>query len=266
MAELAHYSTSAEGTATITLDSAPNRNALSAALLRETRAHLAAANADPAVRVVVLDHTGDVFCSGMDLASVGAVPAAEQPVRAVPALLRDIMDSPTPVIAKVGGKARAGGIGLLGACDIAIGSDAADFAINEVRLGLVGAVITVPLRRRMAPRAIRELYLTGEVFDAARAERVGLLDRRVPAAELNAEVARYAGLLAAGAPSALAAVKRLLADPPGGRLDEQFGALAEISATAFAGPDGQEGTAAWREKRPARWVPAQAPSTQDSTT
>lgn len=255
MSDLVRYGV-ADGVATITLDSPPNRNALSAALLREVRGRLAEAVAAETVRVVVISHTGTVFCSGMDLRAVGEVPAAEQPVVAFPALLSDIIDAPKPVLARVGGKARAGGVGLLAACDLAIGSDDADFAFTEVRLGVIPAVISVPVLRRMAAQPARELFLTGETFDARRAAETGLLDVTVPAADLDAEVSRYAGLLAAGGPQALAATKALLTDPPTGSVAEQFDQLAALSARHFAGAEGREGIAARAEKRPARWVPS----------
>jgi methylglutaconyl-CoA hydratase len=255
MSDLVRYH-AAGSLATITLDSPANRNALSAPLLRELQGHLASSAADATVRVVVLTHTGDVFCSGVDLGSVAGVSAEEQPVHAFPALLQAVLDSPKPVVARIDGKARAGGVGLLAACDVTLGSTRSNFAVNEVRLGLVAAVVSLPLQRRLSPRALRELYLTGEVFDGIRAAAVGLLDAAVPAEDLAAEVRRYSDMLAAGAPGALATVKRLLADPPAGTVAERLAALAEISAHAFAGAEGQEGTAAWRERRPARWVPA----------
>lgn len=255
MSELVRYDV-ADGIATITLDSPANRNALSDELLRSLRSCLAGAVADDAVRVIVLSHTGTVFCSGMDLRAVGDVPAAEQPVVAFPALLTDIVDAPKPVLARVAGKARAGGIGLLAACDLAIGSVDVDFAFTEVRLGLVPAVISVPVLRRMAAQPAHRLFLTGEVFGAGLAAAIGLLDAAVPAADLDAEVARFAGMLAAGGPYAVAATKSLLTDPPTGSLAERFDQLAALSARHFADAEGQEGIAARAEKRPARWVPA----------
>jgi methylglutaconyl-CoA hydratase len=241
-------------TATITLNIPATRNALSTSVLAELRRRLAEAVADNAVRVVVLSHTGPVFSSGMDLRTVASAPAEDQPVIAFPALLTEIVAAPKPVIARVAGKARAGGIGLLAACDIAVGAGDADFAFTEVRLGLVPAVISLPVLRRVYEQAARELLLTGETFDAQHAARIGLLDRVVPPYAVDDEVGQVTAALVEGGPNALAATKRLLTDPPTGTLAERYQALAALSARHFASPEGQEGTAARREKRRPNWA------------
>ena len=151
--------------ATITLDSPRNRNALSTQLRRELQDHLDAAVADPAVRVIVLTHTGPVFCAGMDLKE----PGAEHGVAELPRLLRTVLTAPTPVVARLAGPARAGGVGLLAACDLAIAADTATFAFTEVRIGVVPAVLAVTVLPRLLRHAAHELFLTGEAFDAARA-------------------------------------------------------------------------------------------------
>jgi methylglutaconyl-CoA hydratase len=239
------------------MDSPANRNALSAALLAGLEAGLDRALADAAVRVVVLAHTGTVFCSGMDLVAAAGADPERQPVRAFPRLLQRIWESPKPVVAAVGGKARAGGVGLVAACDIAVGAEPADFAFTEVRIGVVPAVISVPVLPRLLPRAAHELFLTGETFGAVRAAAVGLLTAAVPDGGLDAEVARYCGLLARGAPGALAATKQLLRRRPGPSMAADFAELSELSARHFAGEEGQEGIAAFREKRSPSWVPGQ---------
>jgi methylglutaconyl-CoA hydratase len=240
--------------ATITLDIPPTRNALSTSVLAELRRRLAEAVGDDAVRVVVVSHAGPVFSSGMDLRAVADAPADDQPVIAFPALLTEIAAAPKPVIARVAGKARAGGIGLLAACDIAVGVSDADFAFTEVRLGLVPAVISLPVLRRVSEQAARELLLTGETFDAQHAARIGLLDRVVPPDAIDAEVVQVTAALIEGGPNALAATKRLLADPPTGTLAERYQALAALSARHFASSEGQEGTMARRENRHPNWV------------
>ena len=251
MTELVH-STVSGGVATLTLDSPPNRNALSPALMSELSALLADALADAAVRVIVLSHTGRVFCSGMDLKATSSAGAAgDMPVTAFPDLLTALAGSPKPVIARIGGPARAGGIGLLAACDIALAARSATFAFTEVRLGVVPAVISVPVLPLLTPRAARELLLTGEVFPAARALAAGLVTAVVEDEELDAEVARYAGMLALGAPGALAATKDLLRNP-----SSDYAEMAALSASRFAGEEGREGVAAFAEKRRPSWVPA----------
>jgi methylglutaconyl-CoA hydratase len=252
--EVVHYEVG-RGVATLTLDSPANRNALSAQLLDELSAGLDRALADDAVRVLVLSHTGTVFCAGMDLKAAATSDPARQPVHAFPRILARIWDSPKPVVARVAGKARAGGVGLVAACDIAVAAESADFAFTEVRIGVIPAVISVPVLPRLLPRAAHELFLTGEVFDGRRAAAVGLLSAAVPAADLDAEVARYCALLALGAPGALAATKALLRRPRGASMAEDFAELTALSAGHFAGAEGQEGIAAFREKRPASWVP-----------
>ena len=252
--ELVHYAV-AGGVATLTLDSPVNRNALSAQLLDQLSAGMDRALADAAVRVLVLSHTGSVFCAGMDLKAAAVPDPDKQPVRAFPRILQRIWESPKPVVARVAGKARAGGVGLVAACDIAIGAESADFAFTEVRIGVIPAVISVPVLPRLLPRAAHELFLTGETFGGTRAAEVGLLNVAVPDADLDAEVARYCRLLVQGAPGALAATKQLLRRPLAGSMAEDFAELSALSARYFAGDEGQEGIAAFREKRPPRWVP-----------
>ena len=250
MTELVHSSLSA-GVATLTLDSQPNRNALSAQLMSELAAGLAAASADDAVRVIVLTNAGRVFCSGADLkATAAATGAGDMPIASVPTLLAALAESPKPVVARVGGPARAGGIGLIAACDVALAGQSATFAFTEVRLGVVPAVISVPVLPLLAPRAARELFLTGDVFDATRAAEIGLVSRVVDDADLDAEVARYVDMLALGAPGALAATKDLLAHP-----STDYAALSALSAERFASSEGREGVAAFAEKRRPSWAP-----------
>src|SRR3954447_2010460 len=241
------------GVATLTLDSPANRNALSRAMRAQLRAALSDALADDAVRVIVLDHTGRVFCSGMDLAEAAGGGVEEQGVREFPELLEAIWTSPKPVVAVVRGPARAGGIGLLAACDVVVAAESATFAFSEVRLGLVPAVISAVVLPRMVPHVAHRLMLTGKVFDAATAAAGGLVDLVVPDADVNTELRAQLVELTAGAPTALAETKRLLraGTPP---ID--FEPLLELSARYFASEEGQEGIASFREKRPARWVPA----------
>jgi len=243
----------ARGVATLTLDSPANRNALSRAMRAQLRQALTDALADDAVRVVVLDHTGRVFCSGMDLAEAAGGGAQEQGVREFPDLLQLLWSSPKPVLAAVRGPARAGGVGLLAACDVVVAGASATFGFSEVRLGLVPAVISAVVLPRMLPHVAHRLMLTGEVFDAATAAAGGLVDLAVADDEVTTALEAQVAALAAGAPAALAETKRLLrARTPALDVDP----LLELSARFFAGEEGQEGIAAFREKRPARWVPA----------
>lgn len=254
MAELVHANTSG-GVATLTLDSQPNRNALSRQLMAELSDGLAAAQADDAVRVIVLSHKGRVFCSGMDLKESRGAAADGMGVNAFPALLTSIWTSPKPVVARVGGPARAGGVGLIAACDLAVAARSATFAFSEVRIGVVPAVISVTVLPRLLPRAAHELFLTGEVFDGERAAAIGLVNAAVDDTFLDAELRRYLDLLVLGAPEALAATKQMLRRPAADTMAEDFAAMLNLSARHFASAEGQEGMAAFAEKRPARWVP-----------
>jgi methylglutaconyl-CoA hydratase len=252
--ELVHYRVAA-GVATITLDSPHNRNALSAQVRRELHGHLTAANGDDAVRVIVLDHTGPVFCAGMDLKETAGASSGDQPVNQFPAILELIWTGPKPVVAKLAGPARAGGVGLVAAADIAVAAEDASFAFIEVRIGVVPAVISVTVLPRLLPRAAHELFLTGEKFSALRAVHIGLLNSAVPAAELEAEVRRYTDMLALGGPNALAATKRMLRRERPQSLTADLAAMTELSAGFFASAEGQEGIRAFAEKRTPNWVP-----------
>jgi methylglutaconyl-CoA hydratase len=240
------------GVATLTLDSPANRNALSRAMRSQLRTALTEALADDAVRAVVLDHTGRVFYSGMDLSEAAGGGAQDQGVREFPDLLEAIWSSPKPVVAVVRGPARAGGVGLLAACDVVVAGASATFAFSEVRLGIVPAVISAVVLPRMVPHVAHRLMLTGQIFDAEVAVDGGLVDLVVPDADVDGEVRAQLVHLTAGAPAALAETKRLLrARTPALGFDE----LLELSARYFASEEGQEGIASFREKRPARWVP-----------
>jgi methylglutaconyl-CoA hydratase len=246
----------AHGVARLTLDSPANRNALSRAMLAQLRAALAEALGDDAVRVLVLDHTGRVFCSGMDLTEAAGGAAGDQGVNQLRALLEQIWDAPKPVLAVVRGPARAGGVGLLASCDVVVTATSATFAFTEVRIGIVPAVISAVVLPRMVPNVAHRLMLTGEVFDATVALAGGLVDLAVPVDEVDARVEEQVTALAQGAPLALAETKRLLQAARGRPLSATFPDLLDLSARFFASDEGREGIAAYREKRPAQWVPA----------
>ncbi|HEY6424090.1 MAG TPA: enoyl-CoA hydratase-related protein, partial [Pseudonocardiaceae bacterium] len=233
--ELVHLAVQS-GIATITLDSPANRNALSVQLQAELLDVLERTAADDAVRVMVLDHTGSVFCAGMDLRE------PQSAVTEFPRILERICTHPKPVIAKLAGHARAGGVGIVAAADIAVAAHDVTFAFTEVRLGLVPAVISVTVLPRLLPHAAHELFLTGETFDATRAVAVGLLNSAVVADELDAEVDRYASMLVKGGPQALTLTKQLLHRA---HATPDFTAMLELSAARFASEEGQEGIRAF---------------------
>ena len=246
----------AGGVATVTLDSPANRNALSRALMAGLQASLDAALAADRARLIVLTGAGPVFCSGADLKEQRGVNEAGQGAGAggLVSILKRIWHSPKPVIARVGGPARAGGIGLVAACDIAVAVDSATFAFSEVRLGLIPAIISVVLVPKLGVTKAMELFLTGDTFDASEAARIGLLNAAVPADQLDATVGRYAGSLLKGSPAALAGCKRLVREVPGMDLDAAFALTSELSAQYFASEEAREGMSAFVEKRPPRWA------------
>ncbi|SDK70977.1 methylglutaconyl-CoA hydratase [Actinopolyspora mzabensis] len=243
------------GIATITLDSPHNRNALSAQLRRELLAALRNSIDDETVRVILLTHTGTVFCAGMDLKESRSESAENQGINEVPGLLECVRNSPKPVVAKLSGPARAGGIGIVAACDIAVAAEDATFAFSEVRIGVVPAVISVTVLPRLHARQAHELFLTGETFDANRAEAIGLLNAAVPESELDSAAERYLDMLAKGGPNAMAATKGMLRQPRPDDVDKAFADMLRLSAEHFAGEEGQEGMRAFAEKRSPNWVP-----------
>jgi methylglutaconyl-CoA hydratase len=242
----------AEEIATITLDSPGNRNALSSRLLTGLHAALAGALGDRAIRVIVLTGAGPTFCSGADLKESRTSPAAAPEL--FPKILQLIWSGAKPVVCRVNGSARAGGIGLIAACDIAVAAQSATFAFSEVRIGATPAIIAVTCLRRMEPRAAAEYFLTGEAFGAPRAAEIGLLTRAVPEVELDEQTARYTDLLLRGAPGALAATKTVLREAGTLPVAEGFARMTALSADRFASAEAQEGMAAFAEKRSPRWA------------
>nr|WP_202547194.1 enoyl-CoA hydratase family protein [Streptomyces sp. SID2119] len=235
------------GIATLTLDSPANRNALSAALVGEAREALAAAAADDTVRAVVLTHTGSTFCAGADLK---APPDPE----AFVGLMRDIVALPKPVVARVDGHVRAGGLGLLAACDIAVAGEASSFALTESRLGLAPAVISLTLLPRVDRTAANRYYLTGERFDAAEAARIGLVT--VAAGDVDVDKALVPVLdgLRRASPQGLAASKELVTATVLRSFDQYAEDLIARSAELFASEEAREGMTAFLERRDPAWV------------
>lgn len=243
------------GAAWITLDRPDNRNALSAALVNELHAGLLRANDDAAVRCIVLTGSGSAFCAGADLKSPpGSTIDGSADSVPYPTVLAAIQDSPKPVIAAVNGAAFAGGLGLVGAADIAIAVADAVFSFSEVRLGLIPAVISVVCLPKLGAHHGARLFLTGERFTGAQAVAYGLVHRAVPADRLLAEVEREIEMIRLGGPRAVVENKRLVRTVIGMERDAAFELTSEWSVRMFNADEGLEGMAAFREKRPPRWV------------
>ncbi|MCS0635916.1 enoyl-CoA hydratase family protein [Streptomyces sp. LP05-1] len=237
------------GITTLTLDSPENRNALSARLVAELAEQLARCGADRSVRAVVLAHTGSTFSAGADLK------APPSPYAFV-ALLRQLLELPKPVLARVTGKVRAGGLGLLGACDLVAASADAEFALTEVRIGVAPSMISLTLLPRLDPRAAARYCLTGEPFDAAEAARIGLVTA-VPAGpkeDVDTVLAPMLEGLRRASPQGLAEAKRLVAARVLETFERDAEDLVQRSASLFASAEAREGMTAFLERRDAAWV------------
>ncbi|GGV31586.1 enoyl-CoA hydratase [Kitasatospora herbaricolor] len=241
----------ADAVTTLELDSPHNRNALSTRLMAELTAGLAAAAADPAVRAVVLGHTGKVFCAGADLSEATGSDPTVGP-RGLVDLQRALLDCPKPVIAVIDGHVRAGGLGLVGAADLAIAGPASTFAFTEVRLGLAPAVISLPLRPKLQPRAASRYYLTGETFDAAEAARIGLVTEA--AEDVPGALKTLLDALRQGSPQGLAESKRLANAEVVRSFERDADELVALSARLFGSAEAQQGMRAFLERRPAPWA------------
>ncbi|MGN6605624.1 MAG: enoyl-CoA hydratase family protein [Jatrophihabitans sp.] len=240
------------GIATLTLDTPENRNALSARLVGELAEHLTAVAADDGVRAVVLTHTGTTFCAGADLKEQTGEGGPQEGTRRVVALMRQIVELPKPVIARLDGHVRAGGIGLVGACDIAVARRGVSFALTEVRLGLAAAMISLTILPRMTERAASRYLLTGEVFDADAAVAAGLLTAAVD--DLDAEIAQLCDNLRLCSPQGLAEAKPLTTRIVRDEFEQRAEAMQQLSARLFASDEAREGMTAFLQKRPPRWV------------
>lgn len=238
--------------ATLTLDSPANRNALSTRLVAQFDEGLARAGADPAVRAVVLTHTGSVFCAGADLTEATGQDPSSGP-RNLVRLMRALVELPKPVLARIDGHVRAGGLGLVGSCDLAVAGPKASFAFTEVRLGLAPAVISLPLLPRLDPRAAATWYLTGATFDAREAERIGLITAAAPDGTESASEA-YLDDLRKASPQGLAETKSLVTAEVLRSFERDGEAMIAQSSRLFGSPEAQEGMRAFLERRPPAWV------------
>ncbi|MGV0476519.1 enoyl-CoA hydratase family protein [Mycobacterium kansasii] len=297
--------------ARLTLNSPHNRNALSSVLVSQLHQGLRDAAADPAVRVVVLTHTGGTFCAGADLSEAGggdprgdrergaagrsgsppsaggdrergaagrsgsppsaggdrergaagrsgsppsAYDMAVARAREMTTVLRAIVESPRPVIGAVNGHVRAGGFGLVGACDIVVAGPRSTFALTEARIGVAPAIISLTLLPKLSPRAAARYYLTGETFGASEAAEIGLVT--MAADDVDAAVAKLVAEVGRGSPQGLAASKALTTPAVLEGFDRDAQRLAEESARLFVSEEAREGMLAFLQKRPPSWVKA----------
>jgi methylglutaconyl-CoA hydratase len=242
---------------TLTLNRPEQRNALNSGLLEELTAALAAAEADPAQRLLVLRGAGPVFCSGLDLHEAVQPDRPTALAGLVERALAALAASRLISIAAVQGAALAGGAGLMSACDFVVATRDAKFGYPEVRRGLAPALIMTFLRRQLHERDARELLLLGKLFDAAHAQRIGLINRIVAdEAALAPEVAFLLDSLRQGAPDALVETKRLLLELWPRTLADDLAHARAAHLAARTSAEAKEGIAAFHGKRPPAWAPS----------
>lgn len=243
----------AGGVLTVTLNDTERRNALSTDLLIELVDILDAADADDAVRVVVLTNAGGVFCAGANLSEQSGAGGGRTVEMAD--VFGRFRRSPKPYVGRIAGHCVAGGMGLAAAMDISVGIDTAKFGFTEVRVGVAPAMISVLCLPKLREADARAAFLRGNRFSGAEAARIGLINAAVPADQLDAEVDAIVADLLLGGPGAIAASKRLLAEVPGMAVDEAFAWTQQLSADLFRSDEARDGMGAYLNKRPAPWVP-----------
>ncbi|NUS43662.1 MAG: enoyl-CoA hydratase family protein [Mycobacteriaceae bacterium] len=253
---LVSYATSA-AFATITLDSPDTRNAISEALLAELLSALRRAGADETVRAVVLTHSGNTFCAGGALSvrdGENRSPAeiSADTTRKLVELLRAMLELPKPIVARVDGHVRAGGMGIVAACDLAVAGPDSTFALTEAKLGVAPAIISLVLLPKLAPRAASRYFLTGEKFGAEQAERIGVVT--AAAADPAALVMTLLTEFGKAAPQGLAETKRLLTRDMLAAIDAHADELARRSAALFDTDAAREGILSFLGRREPSWT------------
>jgi enoyl-CoA hydratase/carnithine racemase len=240
----------------VTLNRPEKRNALSPQLLLDLEAAISRIGADPALRVVVLAARGTVFSSGHDLGEMtGCSEAAYRDLFALcTRVMLGLRRLPQPVIARVQGTATAAGCQLVAACDLAVAAEGATFATPGVRIGLFCTTPMVPLVRVIPPRAALEMLLTGKPISAPRALELGLVNRVVPADDLDAAVEEYVKAIVASSPLTVRLGKAAFYDQLA--LDEAtaYERGVEVMTQNALRHDAQEGMAAFLGKRAPKWT------------
>ena len=218
--------------AVVTLDSPANRNALSRRLVAELTQQLAEAGADESLHGVLLRSSQPVFCAGADLKEAATVDMV-QSARAIVALQRSIAALPVPVVCRLDGAVRAGGLGLVASADVVVCRDDVTFALTEVRLGLAAATISIPLRARLSARAASDWFLTGRTVGAAEGKEHGLVTHVASAEDMDAVVATVLGDLRSAARQGLVEAKRLLTTDLVADFDARGEEMARLSGMLF---------------------------------
>ena len=244
------------GVATLTLNRGGARNALSMGLMAALQTELDAISADASVRAVILRGAGPAFCAGHDLKELRAVPDSgftETVFRTCARLMLTIVRLRQPVIAQVHGIATAAGCQLVATCDLAVCEAGARFATPGVNIGLFCSTPMVALSRAVGRKAAMEMLLLGEMIDAAEARRIGLVNRVVPAEELDGTVRGLAARIAGKSGRVVAVGKAAFARQAEMGLEDAYAYTAEVMARNMAMADAAEGIDAFLEKREAVW-------------
>ena len=236
------------------------RNAFDGLMVTELRTALFELKDDDRTRVIVLGGRGAAFCAGADLQWMKAMAEAGhdenlREAQALADLFFTVYESPKPIVCRVHGAALGGGAGLVAAADIPVAALGTQFGFTEVRLGILPAVISPYVLRKIGESAARELFLTGERFEAVKAQEIGLVRAAVPPEDLDGAVyGRVQELLKAG-PTAVAEAKALIREVTFQRVEDLQRYTVEAIADIRVSPEGQEGMRAFLEKRKPRWVP-----------
>ncbi len=250
------------GVATITLDRADKHNAFNADIIAGLTRTLKSLESNPSVRIVVLTGAGKSFSAGADLAWMKAMANyseeenLEDSLR-LAELMQVLYNLRKPTIARVQGAAFGGGVGLVCCCDIAISNDQAKFALSEVKLGLIPAVISPYVIAAIGERHARRFFLTADAMPAATAKQIGLVHETASPDELDAAVEKEIALLLQGGPKAQQAAKHLVRQVQHADTSAETHLLqttAELIAQIRISAEGQEGLAAFLEKRAANWI------------
>jgi methylglutaconyl-CoA hydratase len=244
--------------ARVTMNRPDVRNAFNAELIAALRDAFLGLSADDGVRSIVLAGAGKTFSGGADIAWMrDALELSEaenvRDAESMAAMLIAIDRCPKPVIARVHGAALGGGCGLIAAADIVVAASDAVFGFTEVKLGILPAVISPFAIPKIGVSQARALFVTGERFDAAHAQRIGLVHHVVPAAELDARIATILDEFRTAAPTAIAAAKAVVRDVVAATPDAATALTARAIAKQRTSPEGQEGLRAFLERRPATW-------------
>ena len=243
--------------ATITLARPEKRNAISVAMLEEVPSALDEIEKSPA-RVAILTGEGKAFCSGMDLAGLQAM-AGQSPeenvadTRRMVRMFYGLYSFPKPLIAAVNGAAIAGGCIVATVCDFTLAVPGAKFGYTEVRIGFIPALVSVFLIRQIGEKRARDLLLTGRVFEAEEAQRLGLVNEIVPPESLMSRAQELAATLLANSPTSLLRTKRLLHDYAKAEIEQEIERAVEANAAIRSTKDFQEGLASFLEKRKPVW-------------